>query len=249
MKDVLAVALTSMQHDRSRLDRVAANLANVGTTGYKRDVVAVRPFADALEAVERGAASDAPASAPGPSAVQVLTDFRPGAVRLTGRALDLAIGGEGWFEVATPSGPAYTRQGELHLDAQGRLVTARGEPVMGRAGEIRLTGGAPTIDADGNLFDPATPGEPVAQLRLVRFEEPRRAERLGDGLFSAGGAVAEVGAGKARLQQGALENANVSSMTEMVQLIETMRHFESMARVAQGYDEMLGSAIRRLGEP
>jgi len=82
----------------------------------------------------------------------------------------------------------------------------------------------------------------------VRFQDPARLERLGAGLVAAGAGMTLVADGQARVQQGALENANVSSMQEMVQLMETMRHFESIQRVAQGYDEMLGTAIRRLGD-
>jgi flagellar basal-body rod protein FlgG len=255
MRDVLAVALASMRHDMSRVDRIALNLANVATPAYKREVVAVRPFAEALEAAGGAPEGSAEAAAPaGGDAVQVLTDLRPGTLKVTGQPLDLALTGEGYFEIATPAGLAYTRLGSFHLDGQGRLVTAQGDPVLGRTGEIRLSTASPAIDADGNVTEPGAPGGPggaggpVAQLKVVLMEAPQRAQRLGEGLFSAGGAVVEAGEGRAQLRQGALENGNVNSMQEMVALIETMRHFESMNRIAQGYDEMMGSAIRKLGE-
>jgi flagellar basal-body rod protein FlgG len=255
MPHVLAVALASMQQDMQRLDRVAQNLANATTPGYKREVVAARPFA---EAVAAGLEGGEPALPVGPAAggVEVLADLRPGTVKVTGQPLDLAIAGDGFFEVATESGPAYTRQGSFQVDGRGRLVTAQGHAVMGRSGEILLTTRTPVIDAAGNVTEPdattgpaaSAPGTPVAQLRVVRMEEPRAARRIGEGLLLAGGRVTEVGEGQAGLRQGALENSNVSSVQEMVQLIQTMRHFESMQKVAQGYDEMLGAAIRKLGD-
>lgn len=254
MKDVLAVALTSMRNDMARVDRVALNLANVATPGYKRDVVAVSPFADALQAAAGATAADGSGPPDDAGAVRVLTDLRPGTTKVTGLPLDLAITGEGFFEVATPEGPAYTRQGNFHLDGRGRLVTAQGHPVMGRGGEIQLASSAPAIDADGNITEPDAPGAQgaagtiVARLKIVRPEDAAHLTRIGDGLFAAESRAAEVGDGRAQLRQGVLENANVSSMQEMVQLMETVRHFESMQRVAQGYDEMMGSAIRRLGE-
>jgi flagellar basal-body rod protein FlgF len=261
MQNVFAIALASMHHDMSRMDRVALNLANVSTPGYRREVVAVRPFAVVLDdaraaqaATAAGVTTADPANAPG--AVQVVTDTRPGTLSVTGNPLDVALTGDGFFEVSTPEGPAYTRQGSFAVDARGRLVTSSGHPVMGRNGEIVLTTRTPVIDVEGRITEPdaitgpsaADSGTVIAQLKVVRFEDARSLRRLGQGLVAQGTGMTEVGAGEAQLRQGALENANVSSMHEMVQMIETMRHFESMQRVAQGYDEMLGTAIRKLGD-
>lgn len=262
MQEVLAIALTSMHHDMSRLDRIALNLANISTPGYKREVVAVRPFADVLDATNQAQQAVATGDVTGrdpaqaSSAFQVLSDMRPGTVRVTGQPLDVALSGEGFLEVSTDQGPAYTRQGNLRLDARGRLVTAHGYPVMGKNGDIYLTTPTPAIDASGYITEPnattgpavAAPGTPVAQLKVVRFDSSMELQRLGDGLVAAGSGMTVVGDGQAQLRQGALENANVSSMQEMVQLIQTMRHFESMQKVAQGYDEMLGISIRKLGD-
>lgn len=259
--EVLAIALASMQQDMTRVDRVALNLANVSTPGYRREVVAVRPFAEVLDGAglpELGSAATLPTADPArtPGAVQVLSDTRAGTLRVTGQPLDLALTGDGFFEVATDGGPAYTRQGSFRVDAQGRLVTAQGHPVMGRNGEIHLTTQTPFVDSAGNVTEPnatsgpsaAAPGTPVAQLKVVRFDDAKTLQRLGDGLVAAGAGMSEVADGEAGIRQGALENANVSSAQEMVQLVQAMRHFESMQRIAQGYDEMLGMAIRKLGD-
>ena len=261
MQEVLAITLASMHQDMNRLDRVALNLANVSTPGYKREVVAMRPFVnvvDEMGVMTHGLTSGSTTSDPAltPGAMQVLQDARPGTLKQTGEALDVALASEGFFEVNTDAGPAYTRQGNFRVDARGRLVTAQGYPVMGRNGEIHLTTQTPVIDAAGNITEPnattgpsvASPGSPVAQIKVVSFDNVRTMQRLGDGLMAAGSGMTVVNEADAHVRQGSLENANVSSMQEMVQLIQTMRHFESMQKITQGYDEMLGTAIHKLGE-
>lgn len=254
MDHILAVSLATMQHDMQRLDRIAMNLANVTTPGYKREVVASRPFVDVLDQtalssqVALTGATSADAAA---SNVRGLLDVRPGTLRMTGEPLDLALAGDGFFEVATDEGMAYTRQGNFSVDARGRLVTAQGHAVMGKNGEIFLATLRPVIDATGNVMEPLSAstagGAPGAQLKVVRFENPASMQRLGDGLLAPGVGMV-VASDDVQIRQGALENANVSTVQEMVQLMQTMRHFESMQKVATGYDEMLGSAIRKLGE-
>ncbi|MFV8623875.1 flagellar hook-basal body protein [Ralstonia pseudosolanacearum] len=252
MQEIFAVTLASMHQDMARLDGVALNLANVSTPGYKRGVVTTQPFSSIVDAAEDRADLDA-AEATG---IQVLSDMRPGTVKLTGEVMDVALAGDGFFEVTTPSGPAYTRQGNFRTDALGRLVTAQGYPVMGKNGEIFLTTQTPVIDAAGNITEPnattgpsaVNPGTPIAQLKVVRFDSPKTLLRLGEGMVAAGTGMAVVDDAGLQIRQGALENGNVNSMQEMMQLIQTMRHFESMQKMTQGYDDMLGTAIRKLGD-
>jgi flagellar basal-body rod protein FlgF len=241
MNEILSLVLGSMHADLGRVDRVAMNLANVQTAGYKREVAVTLPFA---ARVDRGVQGSSAPAAPH-------IDQRPGTLKSTGQPLDLALAGPGWFEVQTEAGPAYTRQGDFRLDARGRLVTQQGHPVLGTGGEIQLVHGNPTIDASGRVFDgPAGPrATAVAQLRVVQFEASARLERLGNGLVLVHGEASAAGEGSTRVQQGHLENSNVRPMQEMVQLLQSVRHFETMQKVAASYDEMLGTSIRRLGEP
>ena len=238
MDPVLSAVLGSMHVDMARLERVAMNLANVQTPAYKRELVLAPPFAARVDA-----ASDA---------ASVHTDQRAGTLKPTGRSLDVALTGPGWFEVTTPQGTAYTRLGNFTLDAQGRLVTQQGHAVMGLAGDIVLQQGAPVIDAEGRIFESVAAGAKrdaaaIAQLKVVEFDAAAPIERMGDGLVLVR-AQARPAAGGAQVQQGFLENSNVSHMQEMVRLLETMRHMETLQKVALGYDEMLGTSIRKLGE-
>src|SRR5690606_16500737 len=179
-----------------------------------------------------------------------------GTLKSTGEPLDLALSGDGWFEVSTEGGPAYTRKGDFRLDASGRLVTQQGHPVMGVSGVIQLLHGAPVIDAAGRVLEggrmqealaPLTP-TPVAQIRIVQFEPGADIRRLGDGLVAPRGEPVAAPEGAVQVQQGFLENSNVAHMREMVDLMGAVRHLETMQKVASGYDEMLGASIRRLGE-
>jgi flagellar basal-body rod protein FlgF len=257
MQEVLAITLQSMHQDMTRLERIGVNLANALTPGYKREVVAVSPTTN-LSAASRvnfedliNSANSIPNLDPN-EPVKIHSDLRSGTLRSTTQSLDLALAGPGYFEIQTPDGPAYTRQGAFRLDGRGRLVTPQGAPVMGLSGEIVLPNSSPFIDATGRIFDRSVPGvsdsSPLAQLKIVRFENPQLMQRLGNGLFAGKGEELSATDASTQIRQGFLENSNVNSMQEMVQMIQTMRHFESMQKVALGYDEMIGTAVRKLGD-
>jgi flagellar basal-body rod protein FlgF len=247
MDEVMAVSLRSMQHDIARVERLSSNLANALTPGYKREVLVQRPETSTLagasfaQAIAREAGA---VEAPDQPALQVLRDMRGGTLKSTNQALDVALAGAGFFEVLTDTGPAYTRQGQFQVDARGRLVTLQGHPVMGTGGEIVLSGAQPSIDANGVVSEN---GRAVGQLKVVDFDDARSLQRLDGGLFAAGASARLLSGADVQTRQGFVENANVNTMHEMVQLIQTMRHFESTHRVVPGYDDMLGSAIRKLG--
>lgn len=259
MTDVLAISLQGMQQDMARLERISTNLANATTTGYKRDVVSALPmnavgFAATVEALQAGEGTAAALSTGSTAAggLMIRSDLRPGTLKQTGASLDMALASAGYFEVGTPSGPAYTREGSWRLDPRGRLVTAQGHPVMGTGGDIVLTRPDPMVDAMGRIYEARAEGghepTPVAQLKVVQFERGTELRRIGDNLLGAADTPAEVPEAEVQVRQGYLENSNVSAMQEMVQLIQSMRHFESMQKLAQGYDEMVGAAVRKLGE-
>lgn len=231
MADVLAIAGAAMAQDMARMATLSHNLANALTPGFRREMTYGRSFADHL------------LGATLPDA-RIATDLRPGTLRPTGAPLDLALEGDGFFEVQAADGPAYTRHGEFHRDATGRLVTTAGLPVMGLGGDIVLGTGAVRIDAQGRIFED---DRPAGQLRLVRFERATALRAAGDGLLRAAGAAPQTAA-DLRVRQGQLENSNVSTMTEMVRMIETMRRFETGQRLVQNVDDSLGRAIRTLGE-
>lgn len=249
MRGVFSVALQSMQHDLKRVDIVATNLANALTPGYKRDLIVERPFSDLLESpsselgrVDRNVA-----------ALQTYTDNRTGVFKTTEQSLDVAIGGSGFFQIQAGEQLGYTRQGNFHLDARGRLVTADGFPVLSKSGEIILKDAHPDIDEMGNIryaesLQGKSTGDVLAQIRVLEFKDWSSLEKAGNGIYFARENAEFSDAKLPHLRQGQLENSNVNSMSEMVQLMQTMRHFESMQRATQAYDEMLSTSIKKLGD-
>lgn len=249
MDSITALTLHAIASDEKRIARVATNLANATTVGYKREVLveslSASPkagFADLVDSLgaEGGAAPDGGAMVD----TSVVRDMRSATLRPTGRALDVALSGPGFFEVATEQGPAYTRRGDFQLDSAGRLTTAGGKPVLGQGGEITLTSEKPVIDHRGKVMDG---DRALAQLHLVDIPSSHL-RPIGDGLYVADAEVKDLPESADMVRQGVLENSNVESSREMVELTTSVRHFEALMRITQGRDEMLGTAIRKLGD-
>lgn len=235
----MAIAADGMQQDVLRLKALSQNLANVATPAYKKQLLISPTFALQME---RGLAAvpPAPSSSP-PFAI----DPAAGTLRPTGNPHDVAIAGDAYLELATPEGARYTRQGSLRVDARGRLVGSQDLPVLGQGGEIVLAGEDFRLDANGEVWQR---GALAGRLKLVRFENPGALEPTGAGVYAQGGARTVDAAGETLLRIGHQENSNVSSAQEMVALTETVRHFEALAKVIQGYDDNLEKTIRKLGE-
>lgn len=236
MIEALDAAAASLASDMARMTSIGHNLANATTPGYKRQSGAPQAFQGSLE--QGGAA---------PSRVPSLVDQRQGSLRVSDAPLDLAIDGEGFFELRTAAGPAYTRRGDFRIDAAGQLVTQSGHLVMGTGGPLLLRSAAPLITRDGRVLDD---GQEIGQLKLVAFGNVRAlVPSEGGAVFTAPDAAQEAAPERApRVLQGHLETSNVNTAAEMVKLIETVRHFESMQKVVQGFDEMRERALRKLGE-
>lgn len=253
MDDVLGVGLISLHQDMARMERVAMNMSNALTPAYKREVTVAGVAIGKPGTPSFGSLWDAGMAAAGNGggtadalALVTRSDMRAGTLKSTGQALDLALSGTGFFEVQTDKGPAYTRQGNFRMDERGRIVTAQGYPLTGKGGELFVNSGKPIIDAAGNVTDDAK--RPLGQVKVVEFDHPEQLRRIGDGLYAEGTNMRQLDDARVQLRQGYLENSNVSSVHEMVEMMQTMRHFESMQKVTQAYDDMLGTAIRKLGE-
>jgi flagellar basal-body rod protein FlgF len=247
--DVTAIASIGMQGDLARLESISHNTANVLTPGFKRQIAITSGFAVQLQqGAQQDVRRNAPFAMPAGALVPVRTMIDPssGSLRHTGDYQDVAIEGPAFFEVSTPTGPAYTKAGSLHIDVQGRLVNLQNLPIMGIGGEIRLTNTPFTIAANGDVQQD---GRVVGRLKLVQFDHAEGMSPSGNGIYLAGSAQQTQDAKTpSTLRTGFLEGSNVSSPQEMVRLTETVRHFESLQRLVQGYDETLEKTIRKLGE-
>jgi flagellar basal body rod protein FlgG len=201
------------------LDRLAADLANISTAGYKTErsgtLSSERDFASALE----GAVD----VVPGVTKI----DFRPGTIANTGRDLDVAIEGRGFFVVETAQGERYTRNGAFTRRADGILATSQGEPVLGESGEIKLAGGPITIDPDGTIKAGATV---AGKLQIVEFEQDTDLVRESGARFRAIAGATPQPSTTATLLGGTLEQSNASVVDLMAKLTEVSRGFESLQK-------------------
>ena len=234
-------ALTGNIAAMKRLDVLSNNLANVNTPGFKKDRMTFEGVLQAAGAQPRpGGGTDAPVYAE----TAFFTDYSTGAVKQTGNTFDLAIDGDGFFAVTTADGQrAYTRQGNFRLDSTGRLVTADGAQV---AGGIVIAGGKVDVNGKGEVF---VDGSQVGRLEVVDFPKPYALQKLGGGLFVPADpqAAPQPVAGEP-VRQGAIEESNVNTVQEMVQLIETNRYFEMCSKMVKAYDDLTGKAANELGK-
>ncbi|MDO9067793.1 MAG: flagellar basal-body rod protein FlgF [Deltaproteobacteria bacterium] len=225
-----------------RLDIISNNLANVNTIGYKKDKMSFEGLlAGAINPpnVPQGMTAD-----PILQKENVYIDFASGPVSQSGNPLDLAIDGDGFFTITTPDGPAYTRQGNFRMAADGTLVTSDGYPLMGQDGVVRIQGSKVEIAAAGEIM---VDGTPVGKISLVDFEKPYSLTRIGSTLFVPADPQTAPKAAQAQIRQGHVEGSNVESISEMVQMIETNRYFEACSKVIKGFDDMAARATSELG--
>ena len=254
MSQILPISLQALQNDSAALERIGTNVANIMTPGYRREMAVQAPLMPAsglpglTGASSFAAAVAAQQAAPGANAASPAAlhfDPRHGTIKATDVPLDVALLGAGFFEVETDAGPAYTRNGQFKLDARGTLMTAQGHPVEGRGGRITLAPGPVTIASNGQVTQA---GKVVGQLKVMDLEGAGAISHPESGLYAAAATPRELPDAQVQVRQGALENSNVDHMAEMVRMVQTMRHFETMTKVVQGYDDMMGTAIRKLGE-
>ena len=231
----------------------ANNMANVNTAGFKQDDQA---FTSILaRARVSGPALVQPAGfgqqigvRPAGSAERVFvapyaphTSFEAGRIRITGNTLDMAIQGSGFFEVKTPQGVRYTRNGMFSLDSQRRLVTNLGYPVMGIKGEIKVPHGTIEVSAQGAIH---VDGQPVATIKVMEFPIDRMPNKNPEGfLASDNGKLVQ----DPQIQGGHIEESNVNSISEMTKMIQGMRNYESAQKLIQTLDHMADISIQDLG--
>jgi flagellar basal-body rod protein FlgG len=231
----------SMQFNWQRHEILSNNLANVSTTGFKRDDLALVP-----DTVARATTTAGVFALPSGGAMLQWTDFSQGFVQGTGRSLDAAINGPGFFVVETPAGPRYTRSGVFNVRADGVLVGTGGMPVLGRVGTITLTSSNVTIAAGGEIVEN---GRVVDTLRVVDFPKPYRFLKEGEGIYAAIDPLVEpVEAQGFEITGAAIESANVNTVQTMVTMIDVLRTYESSLRALQSLEEANKHATSEIGK-
>lgn len=254
MHSSLWVSKTGLSAQDTRLKTISNNLANVSTTGFKRDRAV---FQDLLYQINRQPGGQSSQNTELPSGLQLGTgvrmvatqkEFTMGNLEVTDQGLDMAINGRGFFQILMPDGSInYTRDGKFQIDSTGQVVTSGGFPLEPG---ITLPEGhqSITIGTDGvvSVIDAQT-GAPsqVGNIQLADFINPSGLEAMGANLFRetvASGAATQGEPGQNGLGpiiQGALESSNVNVVEEMVNMIETQRAYEMNSKVISTVDQML----------
>jgi flagellar basal-body rod protein FlgG len=250
----LHVARTGLDAQQERMRVIANNLANVNTTGFKRDRANFETLAYQAITAPGAQSSAENKYATGlslGSGVRITGTARidsQGTLTSTGNALDIAIQGSGYFQVQLPDGrTAYTRDGGFSLSPEGKIVTGDGKPVIP---DISIPEGAQqiTIGADGTVsaqLAGQTETSELGKIETARFINPAGLQALGDNLLveTAASGTPQVGApdadGRGALSQGSLEGSNVNVVEELVDMIETQRAYEVNSKMIKATDEML----------
>ena len=250
----LWTATTGMEAQQVNMDVIANNLANVSTSGFKKSRA---DFQDLLYQKQKSAGATDGAGTQQPTGIQIGLGTRTAAIQKlftigdfqqTGNDLDLAIEGDGFFQVEMTNGETgYTRSGAFKKDGTGRLVTSNGEPIVP---QIVIPEGSTmvTVAGDGTVLafeEGSNEGTEVGTIELVNFSNAAGLESIGRNLYqetpSSGAPVTgnpgEQGLGG--LAQGFLEGSNVSVMEEMVNMIASQRAYEATSKVIKSSDEML----------
>jgi flagellar basal-body rod protein FlgF len=237
MDRMIYTAMTGAAQSLEQQSVVANNLANASTTGFRAQLSAFRNVPMNFEnSGDDSTRTFVLSSTP-------TADYTPGPIQQTGNPLDVAIQGPGWLSVQTADGTeAYTRSGNLHVDANGQLVTANNLPVMGANGPMAIPPGADvTIGSDGTVSalmpgDPPTAIATIDQLKLVN-PDASTITRGDDGLFrTADGQPADADP-TVSVAPASLEGSNVNPVSAMVDMITNARQFQLQTKLLQNADQ------------
>jgi len=247
------IAKTGLDAQQMRMSVISNNLANVNTTGFKRDRAS---FEDMLYQNIRQPGSQVNADNQSPTGLMLGTGVRlvatekihtQGSMVTTKNALDLAITGDGFFQIQQPGGIAYTRDGSFKINADGQVVTSNGMPLEPPI-VIPPNAATITVGQDGTVSIEVAQGggnQVIGQIEIARFVNPAGLQSLGQNLLretAASGAPAAIvpgTEGSGQIMQGALEASNVNVVEEMVNMIETQRAYEINSKAISSVDGML----------
>ncbi len=250
----LWVAKTGLDAQQTRMDVISNNLANANTTGYKS---ARASFQDLVYQNLRQPGGQTTEQTQSPSGLMLGTGvrvvgseklFTQGNIEQTGNPLDVAVQGRGFLQVTMPDGTiAYTRDGSLHMDQNGQIVTANGY-ALDPALSVPSNAQSITIGSDGTV-SVSLPGQAATQqigtVQLADFINPAGLQPNGDNLYleTASSGSPQIGQpglnGLGTLAQGALESSNVNVVEQMVDMIETQRTYEMNSKAVSAADSML----------
>ncbi|MEK7475392.1 MAG: flagellar hook-basal body protein [Candidatus Coatesbacteria bacterium] len=246
---------SGMLAEASRHDAIANNLANVSTTGFKRDAAVIRAHPTqlmhrlndsliSLGGITSDLAPQVGTRGQGALVDAILPNNTQGSLMQTDNPTDVALEGQGYIMVDTVRGRRYTRAGDFAVDGRGRLVTQAGDPVLTSTGAQIMVGRRRLdIGADGGIL---LDGEAVGTLGVVEPDDTSMLTKEGESLL-APVPGARFRASGSRVIQGHLERSNVNAVTEMVAMLEALRTYEANQRAITAQDETINTLITQVG--
>lgn len=245
----LYTAATGMMVQRKKMDVLTNNIVNAETTGFKSDDVVSSAFDSMmLERINDPNLSvvgtDIGRYSFGTHVEEMVTDFTQGPIEDTGRSTDLALSGDGFFSIETPNGERYTRSGNFSVNAQGYLVTADGNYVLGKSGRIYVGNSNFSVSGDGTVTGDLAATD---QLKLVTFTDTGNLRKQGDNLYYAYNGERPQAATDCSVRQGAQESSNVEAADTMVDMMTIYRKYEACQKAVTMNNETLGLAVNKLG--
>jgi flagellar basal body rod protein FlgG len=226
----------------AQLEMVSNNLANADTPGYKADEPL---FAAALSmAVEGQQGRRDDGALQFVSTPETRVRYETGPVAHTGRTLDVALQGPGFFLVQTPEGLRYTRSGAFSVNADGMLAGPGGHPLLGTSGPIAVGAGGVRVERDGSVVSDS--GARLGKLQVEEFLEPEKLKKQGESLFEAPLDSVGLPVDEPRLEVGSLEQANVQPVHELAKLLILQRAFDASMQALATEDRMSGRLIEEM---
>jgi len=259
MHESIYIAASAGLKQSRKMEVIAQNLANVNNSGYKRDALVFKEMMPPFPPDEGNEEAKNILLSPEKSNKNVsyvgitdyYTDFSVGLLKKTGGPLDLAMDGEGFFKIQTPEGERYTRNGNFRLNTEKQLVTQNGNQVLDINSQPILINaqGKISIDGQGNIsVGNGLANTTITNIKMANFENKKLLQKMGDGLYrNTGAPEEEKEATDVRIQQGFLENSNVSSVEEMAEMIGTLRIFETYQKMIQSIDTMNDQSVNTIG--
>ena len=251
MENALLIGLSRQTALERQIDVIANNIANVNTAGYKSDATLFETYLNTPAHEDNFVGGDRRVSF-----VQdrgTYRDMMQGPTQETKNPLDIAIDGSAFLAVQTPQGERYTRDGNLHINNQGQLVTAAGNPVLGTGGPIvfQPTDHDINITPDGAITVVAGNGTTDSlrgNLRLVNFGDAQKMLKEGLNLYAAGEGGTPTPDTKSSVRQGFIEQSNVNAVSEMSRMMEVSRAYTQIATLMQQQAELQKTAIQALAD-
>lgn len=242
----LYIASSGMIAQRTKMDVITNNLANVDTIGYKTDDLIKRSFGDMMLQRYNGINGADGVMTVGPLGMgkhidETVTYFTEGSYEETGETTDISVFGDGFFVVNTPQGDRYTRAGNFMVNSEGVLVNADGHFVMSTDNQ-RITVGSKdfVVDSNANI---TVAGEQVATIAVVDFADRGALAKEGSNLFTGAGAAPSE---NFALRQGFIETSNVDTAREVATMIMTNRAFEANQRIVKMFDESIAKTVNEI---